>query len=118
MPATHYTESACDACPRHCRAGIFIYNSPLDPRRPCGGPCPDGVTPAWVVTTYEERAPNFKLDKVTKVNSVISGTLLLGCAVCSLKSPCLYEVTGPGPVPPCTTFSGSPHMTEWFRVTE
>jgi hypothetical protein len=70
------------------------------------------------VTTHEERAPNFKLDKVTKVNSVISGTLLLGCAVCSLKSPCLYEVTGPGPVPPCTTFSGSRGMAEWYRVTE
>ena len=40
MPTT-YTESKCDACPRACRAGVFIYNGGLlsGRRTPTSCPC-------------------------------------------------------------------------------
>ena len=67
-----YTESACDACPRHCRAGIFVGGSAK--HRPAVA-CPADTAPTsrpfpvWRVTDYVPSAPDpsIKLDTVTKV---------------------------------------------------
>jgi hypothetical protein len=45
MPTT-YTESKCDACPRACRAGVFIYSGGLlGHRTPATHACPSGAIP-------------------------------------------------------------------------
>jgi hypothetical protein len=108
-----YTESACDACPRQCRAGIFVGDS--EGQRPAMT-CPTDATPTWRVGEYVKSAPapHIKLDTVTKVTAVKSGTVLLCCTEC--RTPCLFEVTGPSPVPRCV--AGMTKDPTWFRVTE
>ena len=115
MPTT-YTESKCDACPRACRAGVFIYSGGLlGHRTPATHACPSGATPAWGIESSDKDCPpSFTLDRVTRVTAVHAGTMLLGCVKCD-RSPCLLEVTGPAEKLPCLVFDGI--LAEWFRVT-
>ena len=116
MPTT-YTESKCDACPRACRAGVFMRNEGGDRRPPAPHACPSGITPAWVVESFDkDRPPDITLDRVTQVTAVHGGTMLLGCEDCSAHSPCLFEVTGPAEKLPCFIFD-MPGRAKWHRVT-
>ena len=122
MPTT-YTESKCDACPRACRAGVFIRNGgllghrTLGHRTPATYACPAGTPSpaAWVIESYDEDCPpSFTLDRVTRVTAVHAGTMLLGCEKCG-KSPCLLEITGPADRLPCVL--GIEDRPVWHRVT-
>jgi hypothetical protein len=117
---TFYTESACDACPRHCRAGVFVVNGGdvRLPREDADGKryCPEGLTPDWKPTEHGKRKPTHRLDTVTKVSAVHSGTVLLGCVGCTENSPCLYEITGPARAPGCIALGHA--AAKWHHVTE
>lgn len=88
-----YTESACDACPRHCRTGAYALTE-VTPRV-----CPTGTRHPgvdWRKTDYQQDArPSFTVSG-PPVTAIPAGeTVLLGCQGCGTRFPCLREITGP-----------------------
>ena len=107
----HYTESACTACPRNCRAGAWMsYEQP-------GRGCVAGAVPSFRVTEYvaKDVTPTQVLaEPVTEVPAGV--TMLLGCQTCGAACPCLLEITGPANVRGHCVLAIERKPT-WFRVT-
>lgn len=115
-----YTEAACDACPRKCRAGIYVTGAIMD-NLEC---VTRNGTRDWRQTDRQAdvkpsfvRAPAPDDGPVTFVPA--GETVLLGCKGCGAPAPCLLEITGPVTEKPgCVLGIERPpyRVCVWYRV--
>lgn len=107
-----YQESACNACPVQCRAGVFAGYEHNGRACPAGKDLPD-----WRTTSDPVKArASIEVDLTTTVTAVRSGTMLVACSVCGPSCPCLLEVTGPVDSLPCILLMLD-KVAKWHRVT-
>ena len=111
-----YTEAACDACPRKCRAGVYVATETTPRRCPTATP----ARAAWRMTDFQTDVRPSLRPAPAPMTSIPAGeTVLLGCQGCGTDAPCMLEITGPvTEQPKCVLgIESRSQVCVWYRIT-